>query len=562
MRLAERDYPRRARSQSRAELHTQSSELSHQPSVNVSTVRVAAAQFETSAEVDTNLARCVESVDEAAGRGARLIVLPEFCNHYSVYEDAQHCREVALARNGRFIRSVAERARRHRVFVVLTVTLRRSFGVTVTSLMIDDQGEIAAEADKQTLMGNERAYLQPGPNVAPVTATPWGSVGMYSCMDGVTPEVPRALSLRGARILTNCLNSFAADEASLHVPVRALENQVFVVAANKVGPLVGADRLEPMAHALGIDSEALHGAGESQIVAPDGSVVAKASRRRREVVVATIDVHEVQRRRAASPLPLRRPRLYSALAEPCTQAPSARTAESLRVGVAVNAAAAQRALDDDAELVVLPELSPLPRRISPGVTVVTTRRDGVSHTGIVVGASGEIAQQPQLHETKRLPWAATLGQRLHTVDLRWGRLGVVIGDDICHPEVARLAAIEGVSLLAVCHQPTEDAQVDLALVERAAENRICLVAAAAPGPVVGSAVINPPADSLWSTDRKRPFDGTINLAVIERLDPSSDCLLTTAYPSRSHQREVSRDPDLVGGRSLAAAEVLCRHKTE
>ena len=46
------------------------------------------------------------------------------------------------------------------------------------------------------------------------------------------------LAVEGAQVLLNSLNSFALDEASLHVPVRAVENKVWVVAANKVGPLV------------------------------------------------------------------------------------------------------------------------------------------------------------------------------------------------------------------------------------------------------------------------------------------------------------------------------------
>lgn len=586
-------------------------------------VIVAAAQFATTADVAENLDICLEMIDEAADSGAELIVLPEFCNHLSVYDDADHCRRVAVDLHGPFVSACAARARARAAHVVLTVTVRRPAGVTVTNLLLDPAGRVAAEADKQTLMGNERAFLQPGPHIAPVAETPFGTVGMYSCMDGVTCEVPRALAVQGAVVLTNSLNSFALDEAALHVPVRAAENQVFAVAANKVGPLVPADRIDDFAAALSVDAAALHGAGESQIVAPDGSVVAKAPRSGRAVVSAPIDLAEVARVRAARPMPTRRPGLYADLAEPDAEAPPPGTAEILAVaavtgsaGVAAalksaegaSTAAANRgagnprhrrldpaaadssltaakpgagggpspldrpgasastaaavpgppAAESRPRLVVMPELTGPPARIPEGVTVVFTRRDGDRHLGMAVDASGVVLEQPQLHETPRLPWARPSGDRLVTADLPWGRMAVVVGDDIRLPEVARLAAVQGAAVLAVCHQPSSPADVDLMLAERAAENRVCIVAAAPAGPVAGCALIDPPADSLWSPSRSQPFDGAINMPDLRRIEPGADILAGVVHPARARHREISRQTNLVDGRSLAASARLAK----
>lgn len=587
-------------------------------------VTVAAAQFATAADVAENLDVCLEMIDEAADSGAELIVLPEFCNHLSVYDDADHCRRVAVDLDGPFVSACAARARARAAHVVLTVTVRRPGGVTVTNLLLDPAGRVAAEADKQTLMGNERAFLRPGPRIAPVVATPFGLVGMYSCMDGVTCEVPRALAVQGAVVLANSLNSFALDEAALHVPVRAAENQVFAVAANKVGPLVPAERIDDFAAALGVDAAALHGAGESQIVAPDGAVVAKAPRFGRAVVSAAIDLAEVARVRAARPLPTRRPDLYAALAEPGAAAPPPGTAETLAVAAVTSPATAATALGstEDAptaaaeqeagnprhrrpdpsaadaspiaakpgagrlghrpldrprasaptaaakpggpaselrpRLVVMPELTEPPARIPEGVTVVFTRRDGDRHVGMAAGASGVVVEQPQLHETPRLPWARPGGDRLITADLPWGRIAVVVGDDIRLPEVARLAAVQGAAVLAVCHRPASPAEVDLMLAERAAENRVCIVAAAPAGPVAGCALIDPPADSLWSPSRSQPFDGAINMPDLRRIEPGADILTGVVHPARARNREISRQTNLVDGRSLAASDRLAK----
>ncbi len=53
----------------------------------MATVRVAAVQFAVGDDVPANLATCLRMVGEAAARGARLIVLPEFVNHLSWYDD-------------------------------------------------------------------------------------------------------------------------------------------------------------------------------------------------------------------------------------------------------------------------------------------------------------------------------------------------------------------------------------------------------------------------------------------------------------------------------------------
>ena len=75
--------------------------------------------------------------------------------------------------------------------------------------------------------------------------------------------------------MLNTLNSFAPDEASLHVPVRAAENKVWVISANKVDFLVNDGPRDMVATALGVHEDTLRGAGESMVVAPDGTVVAE-----------------------------------------------------------------------------------------------------------------------------------------------------------------------------------------------------------------------------------------------------------------------------------------------
>ena len=135
---------------------------------------------------------------------------------------------------------------------------------------------------------------------------------------------------------------------------------------------------------------------------------------------------------------------------------------------------------------------------------------------------------------------------------------MIVGDDHRHPETIRLAAVAGARLVAVCWQPEHRWECDLALLERAAENRVSLAACAPPGPLAATMLLDPPADSLWNPGRTQPFDGTINAPACLRAAPGDVLLVGTLDPGRAANREISKDTDLVGGRSLAAAAVLAQ----
>jgi predicted amidohydrolase len=520
-------------------------------------VRAAAVQFATGTDLEENLATCVRMLDAAVAEGAELVVMPEFCNHLSVYHDQDHCQSVAVSLGGPWLGALARRSAEHAVYTSLTVTVpREGDRVTATNVLIDPRGELTATADKQMLMGNERAYLSAGGEVTPVADTAFGPVGVYSCMDGVTFEVPRTFAVRGARLLLNSLNSFALDEARLHIPVRAVENGVFVVAANKVGPLLPTEQVPAFSKALGVPPEALSGAGESQIVAPDGTVLAKAPHHGEAVVVADLDLFRVEPDRLGG----RRPEVYGPLAQSHTAHPAS-DRDSEVVAACVPRAQSKPELIDQAigagaSLVVLPELTPPPPSIPPGVLVVTTDLRDSQHLGQVWSADGVVHEQAQIHHCDRHPGATELGTEMSLYPTPFGDLAVIVGDDHRYPEIFRLAAIAGAHLVAVCWQPEHRWECDLALVERAAENRVSLAACAPPGRLAATMLLDPPAGSLWNPNRSNPYDGTINTPVSQRAESDRDLLIGTLHPGRAVNREVSKDTDLVGGRPWIAAAAL------
>ena len=92
------------------------------------TVRVAAAQCEIRDDVAANRATLVDMVRRAAEQGAQLVVLPEFGNHYSIYESEEHAWEVATDTtdpDDPFVRALSAAAGDHGIWVVANSTVRR-----------------------------------------------------------------------------------------------------------------------------------------------------------------------------------------------------------------------------------------------------------------------------------------------------------------------------------------------------------------------------------------------------------------------------------------------------
>lgn len=551
-------------------------------------LRVAALQFAVTEDVEGNLSTCLRMTDEAAAAGAKVVVLPEFSNHVSWYSGREHARSKALALDGPFLAALGERARHHGIHLMVNVTLLREDGrVSGSNVLFSPQGEIVSVSDKQVLMGSERDHLDPSVGRVPVVETDVATFGLYSCMDGVINETPRMLALDGATVLLNSINSFALDEATLHVPVRAVENKVWVVAANKVGPLVPDHSINAVAEKVGVPVERLHGVGEAQIVAPDGTVVAIGPRTGEAVVVADIDVELALDKRRADGTDLfdvRRPELYGPIAEEPRGRRAAAGAESITAVVVTPrdgewiSDLLDGALVEHPDLVVLPELAAhvdglagqpahpdlsveaIAARLTGSQTlVVTSVVDGDRHVGLVVGADGVVAQQVQLHRSARHDsWVRELGERLSVVETPWGRLAVVVGDDALHPETFRLAALQDADVVAVPFTAESGVDLDPLLLERAAENRLNLaVAGRARGAVPGGMLVPlSPNFTLWGSGWERPFDG-----VISRPEPvieQASLVRAQLRPACAVNRFVSRGTDLVDGRPWQFADALVR----
>lgn len=466
--------------------------------------RVAVVQFQVKADVSLNLANCLRLIDQAAQFQPALIVLPEACNYWGRYKNQAQCYAVALPLDGDFLNAIAAQARVYQCYLVINTTLQRESGkVTATSLLYDPTGELILQADRQVLLSHERELLERASGEPAMATLPFGDLALYCGADGLRADIPRELAVRGAQVLCHSLSN-----PDMPVAGRAAENRVFVLAANT---------------------------GASQIVAPDGAVLAQASPTGEAVLWADLDLTRADNKKRPDGTDLfaqRRPGLYppSAHRARATRYPASETTVEAAIyqpqtdgPEAINecAQAITQAVNRGVQLIVLPELfcfeagqvkdpfaatersaraiEMLRHALTDTSAVVVTSlvergENSYQHMGVVIGRKGVLARQPQLHLSQRhARWCAQLGQRLDVTPMPWGRLALIVGDDALYPETFRLAARFGAEVAAIPFQVFEKWEVELGLPQRAADNRVCIAAATRPSELGTSILITRPA---------------------------------------------------------------------
>ena len=269
-------------------------------------MHVAAVQLSAGPDTDANLAQAERLVREAAGRGAQLIVLPE---KWTALGSDDEQIAAAQRRDGAAVSLVRALARELEVELVAGSYLERGDDGLVrnTSLLIDAAGEIRASYAKIHMFDvevgghvyRESAITAAGEDVVVAPLADGTLVGLSVCYDVRFPELYRSLAFGGARVIA-IPAAFTHTTTAAHwevlVRARAIENQLFVVAANQVGE-----------HGSGLRS-----GGRSMIIDPWGEVLADAGAEV-GVIDAVLDLGRVAAVREQIPaLSGRRPDVYEA----------------------------------------------------------------------------------------------------------------------------------------------------------------------------------------------------------------------------------------------------------
>ena len=269
----------------------------------------AACQYApTVGDLAGNRARAERWIRQAASQGARLVVLPELAASGYTFQSQEEAAACAEPQDGPTVSGWIELCRELELHLVAGFAEVEG-GRRFNSAAVVGPAGLLGVYRKAHLFNDEKSYFEPGDSGFLVFDAGAYRLGVLICYDLWFPEAARVLALGGADVVavpTNWVSNFRSpsvddrgwtmgDYASVGV---ATQNQVFVVAADRIGSERGVDFV-----------------GCSCAVAPNGTMLAgPAPVHEEQLLVVQLDLEWVERARQRTPrnhtLDDRRPDLY------------------------------------------------------------------------------------------------------------------------------------------------------------------------------------------------------------------------------------------------------------
>jgi len=222
------------------------------------TVKAAAVQFNISlGEIEPNLAHVRQELQRLAGEGIQLVLLPEMWATGFAYKQLNELAQ----RTGELVYELAALSLRYGMVIVGSLPEPHDNKVYNTAYVLD-RGELKGKYRKMhlfSLMQEDRSFDSGDSWLLVETSV--ARIGVFICYDLRFPELARRLAVEGAEVLVvpGEWPKPRQEHWRTLLRARAIENQLFVVAANCCG-LVGK----------------LDFFGMSMIIDPKGDLLAEA----------------------------------------------------------------------------------------------------------------------------------------------------------------------------------------------------------------------------------------------------------------------------------------------
>ena len=260
-------------------------------------------QMSCSADPDSNLAKAVACIGDAAALGARIVCVEElFRSQYFCREENAAFFDLAEPVPGPTTERFSELARELEIVIVGSIFERRAAGVYHnTAVVFDADGSMAGMYRKMHIPDDplyfEKYYFTPGDLGFRSFDTRYARIAPLVCWDQWYPEGARLAALAGAQVLfyPTAIGWHPSEKArygkAQHDAWRtiqrshAIANGVYVAAVNRVGY-------------EGPPEHGLEFWGGSFVADPFGQVLAEASHDREETLIVECDparIEEVRR---------------------------------------------------------------------------------------------------------------------------------------------------------------------------------------------------------------------------------------------------------------------------
>ena len=189
-----------------------------------------------------NRALSIAAIEQAAGAGAEVVVLPELTQSGYMFESAEEAAALAIAPDDALIGEWAALAQEHDLVLAAGFAERGEDGSTYNSAVLIDASGVRAVYRKLHLWDREKLWFQPGAELPPVLDTRVGRVSMVICYDLEFPELTRTVALGGAQLLLVPTNWPLMERPEGERPAEALIamttariNHMAVACADRIG---------------------------------------------------------------------------------------------------------------------------------------------------------------------------------------------------------------------------------------------------------------------------------------------------------------------------------------
>lgn len=243
------------------------------------------------------LQRALKHGDEAGKENSGLVVFPELFMTGPRPSAAEAKR--SASETPEVLKAFGPIAKRWNAWYVLDLVEAEGDKLYHTAFVVGPSGTVVDKYRKVHLTDQERDWATPGDEYR-VLQLPFGNVGLMIGHEVCFFEVARILTCMGADIVAMPSNFRAPREANLFARERALENKIFVVAANR------ADAAHP---------------GGSTVIFPNAATPNKASADQGDYVFSYLNLvwaRDKQIRPGTDLIRNRRPQFYDPLIQPIT----------------------------------------------------------------------------------------------------------------------------------------------------------------------------------------------------------------------------------------------------
>jgi len=256
-------------------------------------IKVAATQMSCSWEIEENISKAKILIDQAAKKGANIILLQELFQtpYFCIQYDEEIFKLAQTFENNKILDQMSKIAKDLNVVLPISFFEKDNNAYFNSIAVINADGNILGKYRKSHIPDGpgylEKYYFNPGNTGFKVWETKFGKIGIGICWDQWFPEAARIMALKGAEILfyptaigDEIMSEYDSSSAWQRVMQgHAAANIVPVVASNRIGSETIKDQTNGFY-------------GKSFICDRTGNIISEASKDKEEIIIAEINIEE------------------------------------------------------------------------------------------------------------------------------------------------------------------------------------------------------------------------------------------------------------------------------